>query len=122
MIGSLQAHRRLIVPVALGLILLPTVIASMVEPQVPAGEQPPAGLWMLVVLAMIIIMFVGQIAMVLLVNGWRGSVGEAIGQAARRAPTLILAAILFGIAGHPDIFADPGGRHGPVDRERAVRH
>jgi hypothetical protein len=95
--AALQANRRLIVPVALGMILLPAVIASMVEPQVPAGEQPPPGLWMLVVLAMIIIMFVGQLAMVLLVNGWRGSVGEAIAEAARRAPTLILAALMVGI-------------------------
>lgn len=95
--AALQAQRRLIVPVALGMILLPAVIASMVEPQVPAGQQPPPGLWMLVVLAMIFIMFIGQLAMVLLVNGWRGSVGEAIGQAARRTPTLILAALMIGI-------------------------
>ena len=95
--AALRAHRRLIIPVALGLILLPAVIASMVEPQVAPGEQPPPGMWMLVVLAMIIVMFVGQISMVLLVNGWRGSVGEAIGQAARRAPTLILAALMLGI-------------------------
>jgi hypothetical protein len=96
--AALLANRRLIVPVALGLILLPAVIASMVEPQVAPGEQPPPGPWMLVVLAMIIVMFVGQIAIVLLVNGWRGSVGEAIGQAARRTPSLILAALLIGIA------------------------
>jgi hypothetical protein len=95
--AALKAHRRLIVPIALGMILLPAVIASMVEPQVPTGQQPPAGLWMLVALAMIIIMIAGQIAIVLLVNGWRGSVGEAIGQAARRTPTLILAALLIGI-------------------------
>jgi len=95
--AALRAHRRLIIPVGLGLILLPAVIASMIEPQVAPGEQPPPGLWMLVVLAMIIVMFIGQITMVLLVNGWRGSVGEAIGQAARRAPTLILAALMIGI-------------------------
>jgi hypothetical protein len=95
--AALQSHRRLIVPVALGMILLPAVVASMVEPQVQAGEQPPPGLWMLVVLAMIIIMFIGQLAMVLMVNGWRGSVGEAIGQSARRAPTLILAALMIGL-------------------------
>jgi len=94
---ALQANRKLIVPVALGMILLPAVIASMVEPQVPAGQQPPPGLWMLVVLAMIIVMFIGQLAMVLMVNGWRGSVGQAIGQAARRAPTLVLAALIIGI-------------------------
>lgn len=92
---ALQANRRLIVPVALGLILLPAVIVSMVEPRVPPGEQPPAGPWMLVALAMVIVMIVGQLAIVLMVNGWRGSVGEAIGKATRRAPIFILAGIVF---------------------------
>ncbi len=93
--SALQAHRKLIVPVALGMVLLPAVVASMIEPQVPAGQQPPPGPWMLGALAMIIVMIIGEIAMVLLVNGWRGSVGEAIGQASRRTPTLILAALAF---------------------------
>jgi hypothetical protein len=44
---------------------------------------------------MVIVMLVGEIAIVLLVNGWRGSVGEAIGKAARRTPTFILAALAF---------------------------
>jgi hypothetical protein len=95
--AALQSHRTLIVPVALGMVLLPAVIVSMAEPQVPAGQQPPPGPWMLIALAMIIVMMVGQIAIVLLVNGWRGSVGEAIGQAARRTPTFILAALAIGI-------------------------
>src|SRR5688500_15443584 len=93
--AALQANRRLIVPVALGLVLLPAVIASMVEPQAPAGQQPPAGLWMLVAAAMIIVMMVGQLALVLLVNGWGGSVGEAIGKAARRTPIAILALLSY---------------------------
>jgi hypothetical protein len=91
--AALQANRKLIVPVALGMVLLPAVIVSMVEPQVAPGEQPPPGLWMLVALAMIIVMIIGEIAIVLLVNGWRGSVGNAIGQAARRMPIFILAAL-----------------------------
>lgn len=93
--AALQANRKLIVPVALGLILLPAVIVSMVEPRVAPGEQPPAGAWMLVALAMVVVMMIGQLAMVLLVNGWRGSVGEAIGKAARRTPTFILAALAY---------------------------
>ena len=40
---------------------------------------------MLVALAMLIVMMVGQIAIVLLVNGWQGSVGEAIKQAQARS-------------------------------------
>lgn len=90
---ALRANRKLIVPVALGLVLLPAVVVSMVEPRVMPGEQPPAGAWMLVGLAMVIVMLIGELAIVLLVNGWRGSVGEAIGKAARRTPTFILAAL-----------------------------
>jgi hypothetical protein len=93
--AALQASRKLIVPVALGLVLLPAVIVSMVEPQVPPGEQPPAGSWMFVALAMVIVMMIGQLAIVLMVNGWRGSVGEAIGQATRRAPTFFLAVLSY---------------------------
>lgn len=93
--SALLANRKLIVPVALGLILLPAVVVSMVEPRVAPGEQPPAGSWMLVALAMIIVMIVGQLAIVLQVNGWRGSVGEAIGKAGRRAPIFILAALSY---------------------------
>src|SRR6187200_878964 len=93
--SALLANRKLIVPVALGLILLPAVIVSMVEPRVAPGESPPPGSWMLIGLAMVIVMIVGQLAIVLLVNGWRGSVGEAIGKAGRRAPIFILAALAY---------------------------
>lgn len=93
--SALLANRKLIVPVALGLILLPAVIVSMVEPRVPPGVQPPAGSWMLIASAMIIVMIVGQQTIVLLVNGWRGSVGDAIGKACRRTPTFILAALAY---------------------------
>jgi hypothetical protein len=93
--AALQANRRLIVPVALGLVLLPAVVVSMVEPQVPPGEQPPAGNWMFIALAMVIVMMIGQLAIVLMINGWRGSVGEAIGQAARRTPTFLLAVLSY---------------------------
>lgn len=91
--AALGANRKLIVPVALGLVLLPAVIVSMVEPRVAPGEQPPPGAWMLVALAMVIVMLIGELAIVVMVNGWRGSVGEAIGKAARRTPTFILAAL-----------------------------
>jgi glycerophosphoryl diester phosphodiesterase family protein len=93
--AALQANRRLIVPVALGLVLLPAVIVSMIEPRVAPGEQPPPGAWMLIGLIMVIVMLVGELAIVLLVNGWRGSVGEALGKAARRTPTFLLATLSF---------------------------
>ncbi|HXG80253.1 MAG TPA: glycerophosphoryl diester phosphodiesterase membrane domain-containing protein [Sphingomicrobium sp.] len=93
--AALSANRKLLVPVALGLVLLPAVIVSMVEPQVAPGEQPPAGLWMPVVLLMVLVMIVGELAIVLLVNGWRGSVGEAIGKATHRMPIFVLAILCF---------------------------
>jgi hypothetical protein len=94
---ALSAQRRLIVPVVLGLILLPAVIATMVQPRVPPGTTPEPGGWMVVALAMVVVMLLGQIAVVLLVNGWRGSVGEAIGQAARRLPVLVAAGLIVGL-------------------------
>jgi len=93
--AALQANRKLIVPVGLGLVLLPAVVVSMVEPQVPPGQQPPAGPWMFIALAMVFVMIIGQMAIVLLVNGWHGSVGEAIGRATRRMPTLLLALLTY---------------------------
>ena len=92
--AAIAANRRLITPVALGLILVPAVISAMVEPGTAPGQQPEAGSWMWIMLAMIIIMLVGQMAIVLLTNGWQGRVGEAIGRAVRRLPTLILAALM----------------------------
>ena len=92
--AAIAANRRLITPVALGLILVPAVVSAMIEPRVAPGTEPEAGPWMLVTLVMIVIMLAGQMAIVLLTNGWKGSVGEAIGRAAKRLPTLILAALM----------------------------
>lgn len=92
--AAIGANRRLITPVALGLILVPAVVSAMVEPRTVPGEQPEAGSWMWIMLIMIIVMLAGQMAIVLLTNGWQGRVGEAIGRAVRRLPTLIFAALM----------------------------
>lgn len=89
-----RKERRVLAPIVLGLILLPAVVSTMVQPPTPAGESPEPGLWMVVALAMILLMMVGQMAIVLLADGWRGSVGEAIGRAARRLPTLAVAGLI----------------------------
>ena len=54
--AALIASRRLLVPIALGLVLLPAVIMAMIEPPTAAGQQPPAGPWMLVALVMVVVM------------------------------------------------------------------
>ncbi len=86
-----RSERRLIAPVVLGLVMVPAVIASMVQPSVAPGVRPPPGGWMIVTLFMIMAMVIGQLAIALLATGWRGSVGSAIGRALKRVPTLILA-------------------------------
>ena len=88
-----RSERRLLAPVVLGLIMVPAVVASMVQPQVAPGAKPEAGSWMIVTLLMLLTMVIGQLAIALLANGWRGSVGEAIRRAAKRFPTLILAGL-----------------------------
>lgn len=92
--AALAQNRRLLTPVALGLVLVPAVISSMVEPRTVPGEQPEAGPWMWITLAMIIVMLAGQLAIAMLTSGWQGSVGEAIRRALKRLPTLILSALL----------------------------
>lgn len=92
--ATLRANRRLIVPVALGLLLLPAVILAMLQPPIAATEQVEPGAWMIAALLAALVMVVGQIAIVLLVNGWRGSVGEVIAHGARRMPVMIGAALI----------------------------
>lgn len=91
----LRRERRVLAPVVLGLIMVPAVVTEMVQPRVARGEVPEGGAWVIVAILMLIAMIVGQLVIVLLANGWRGSVGEAIMRAARRVPTLMLAALAF---------------------------
>lgn len=89
----LRKERRLLAPVVLGLLLLPALISTMVQPPTPAGTSPEAGPWMVVAFAMVVVMLLGQLAIIVLIDGWKGSVGDAIGRAARRLPTMLLATL-----------------------------
>lgn len=92
----LRRERRLLAPVVLGLIMIPAVIASMVQPPVSSGASPDFGPWVIVALLMVVTMIVGQLAIVLLADGWPGSVGQAIVRSVRRLPTFLLVALLIG--------------------------
>lgn len=85
----LGREARLVAPVALACFALPAILADWAFP----GGNPSggAGWLMLLVLAAVL---VGQMTIVLLVNGWRGSVGEAMGNAARRLPVLLAGLII----------------------------
>jgi hypothetical protein len=91
----LRRERRLLAPVVLGLVMVPAVVASMVQPPVPNGASAGSGAWLIIALPMLVLMMVGQMAIVLLANGWHGSVGQAIARAFRRLPTLLLVALLI---------------------------
>ena len=90
-----RRERRLLAPVVLGLIMVPAVVASMVQPPVPTGTSPGSGPWLVIALLMLVVMVIGQLAIVLLANGWHGSVGQAIARAIRRLPTFLLDTLLI---------------------------
>ena len=80
----LGKEARLVAPVALAAFALPAIIAGWAYP----GEAGGGGAGWLLVLVLLAAM-IGQMTIVLLVNGWRGSIGEAIIKAVRRLPALL---------------------------------
>jgi hypothetical protein len=85
----LGREARLVVPVALAMFALPAVLADWAYPGGTAGNG--AG-WLLLLVMLAVL--TGQMTVVLLVNGWRGSIGEALGTGARRLPVLVAALII----------------------------
>ena len=85
----LGREARLVAPVALATFALPAILAGWAYP----GEATGGGAgWLLIVVMFAAL--IGQMTIVLLVNGWRGKIGEAMGKAARRLPTLLGALII----------------------------
>ncbi len=93
----LRRERRLIAPVVLGLIVVPAVIAELVQPEAPAGVQPEPGAWMIVAAAALLTAMIGQLAIMRMTMGWDGSVGDALKLALRRIWSVLGAFLLFGI-------------------------
>ncbi len=91
----LAREGRLVAPVALALFALPSALLNWAY---PAGSVTAAGgRNSLALLLVLLIMMAGQMTIIVLATGWHGSIGEALGKAARRVPTLLLAAlIVFG--------------------------
>jgi hypothetical protein len=91
---------RLVAPVALALFAVPAALIGWINP----GGQPataPGGLgWPLMLIALIITM-IGQMTIAALAIGWSGSIGSAIGLAARRVwgllGTVLLVFVPLGI-------------------------
>lgn len=92
----LRREHRLIAPLVLGLIVVPAVIAALIQPAAPAGMQPEPGLWMIAAAASLLVAMVGQLAIMRLAMGWDGSVGEALKLALRRIWAVLGAFLMFG--------------------------
>lgn len=80
----LGREARLLAPVALALFASPTVLAQWAY---PGGNSAGGPGWLMI--PVLLAVLVGQMTIVLLVNGWPGSIGEALGKALRRLPVLV---------------------------------
>ena len=79
----LGKESRLVAPVALATFAFPSILSGWAF---PGGSTGAMG-WVMVLV--LILALIGQMTIVLLANGWRGSIGEAMGRATRRLPVLI---------------------------------
>lgn len=87
--GFLGREARLVAPIALALLALPSVVANWASPQ---GGGSAGGMLNLIAL---ICSFIGQMAIAALALGWKGSLGEAIGKAAKRVWVVVAAALML---------------------------
>jgi hypothetical protein len=111
---------KLLMTIALALFVLPGVVSALVTPETPDGQFPPVGYWTILTIIALLIALVGQLAVIRLGIGSRATVGEAIGDGARRAPGyiaatviwllpfLIVGAILLGLIGRDPENVSPG--------------
>jgi hypothetical protein len=106
----LAADARLIGAVALAFLVLPGIVLRVVAPDTPPNEFPPFGPWVAVLIAVLLISFIGQVAIARMAMEPHISVGEAVAVGTRRlaalfgaflvwtVPLSILAAVLYSLA------------------------
>jgi hypothetical protein len=86
---------KLITAVALALIVLPQVVASLVAPQGSGGASDPSTGARLMMLAVMLISLVGQLSIIRLALGPSTTVGDAIQHGLRRFPAALGALIIM---------------------------
>jgi hypothetical protein len=86
----------LVFPVALGLMALPMVFFQLLTPATAEGQEPEAGLWMLLFFPLIFLSVIATIAISALATGHETVVGEALRRGARRFLPLVGAMLLLG--------------------------
>jgi hypothetical protein len=112
---------RLFVAVALALFVLPGLVLSVSMPSSEPGKFPPAGPWIAIALAVLLISLIGQLAVLRLAMEPHVAVGEAIMHGVRRllyyvaamlcwlVPILVAGSLLYGVLAadetHPSLAA-----------------
>ena len=109
----LVRERRLVTPLLLTFVLLPTVAFRLFTPPLGSAEST-SGPALLLIYVVLFIELIGGIALILLATGSGGSIGQTIGTAIRRTLIVVLAFILFGLLMLPlmllfAFLAVPGG-------------
>lgn len=94
-----KRERGLLIPVAMTLIGLPTLINQLVQPAVEAGQTPPPGPWVLVSFAMTLVTLWGSLVLYALCIGGGKTVGDAIREATGRFPVVLGATLLLVLGG-----------------------
>ena len=85
----------LVFPVAFGLMALPMVFLQLLAPTTAPGQEPQAGLWMLLFFPLIFLSVTGTVAISALAIGRERVVGEALRRGARRFLPLLGAMLLI---------------------------
>jgi hypothetical protein len=94
-LAVLARDGRLFVAVALALFVLPGLVLDVSMPDVVAGQLPPAGPWIAIGLAALLIWLTGQLAVIRLAMEPHVAVGEAIIHALKRLLPYVLSAFLW---------------------------
>ena len=86
---------NLIAIVALALMVLPGTLGALVTPQPAPGQMPSLGWGTLISFITLVVGIIGQLAVSRVALGHRQTVGQAIGEAARRTPAYLGAQFLW---------------------------
>ena len=103
-LAFVNTERRLLTPLVLATIALPSAVLELIAPPAKAGSKtgvallPEPGMWMFPGLILLVVILVGELALSRLALGWRGDLKGALLHALRRIVPLLGANLLFAVA------------------------
>ncbi|HEV2079470.1 MAG TPA: hypothetical protein VGR19_06185 [Allosphingosinicella sp.] len=86
----------LLFPIAFGLMALPMVFLQLLAPRSAPGQEPEAGLWMLLIFPLMFLSVIASVAISALATGRETVVGEALKRGVRRFLPLLGGMLLIG--------------------------